>query len=136
MRSVLVVEDDAIIGMALEECLSDNGYVVCGVARTESEAIAIAEEARPELAVVDVRLGKGDGIEVARKLERDHSTAVLFATGNREDVLNQHAVGVACVTKPFQPSWVSKALKVVEQIATGQRLNGMVPPYVRLIQRS
>ena len=136
MRSVLVVEDDAIIGMVIEECLSDQGYEVCGVAGTATEALAIAEKAKPDLAIVDVRLRKGNGIEVARTLERDYSTAVLFATGNREEVLKQNAVGVACLSKPFQPSWVSKALKLVEQIARGQRPNGSVPPYLRLIPRS
>jgi DNA-binding response OmpR family regulator len=137
VRSVLVVEDDAIIGMVLEECLSDNGYEVCGIAGTASEALAIAERTKPDLAIVDVRLRKGNGIEVARKLEHEYSTAVLFATGNREEVLKQNSVGLACLAKPFQPSWVSKALKLVEQIATGKKPNGIVPPpYLRLIERT
>ena len=44
----------------LEETLVANGYEVCGIARTVDEGVALGEMHKPDLAVLDVRLAKGD----------------------------------------------------------------------------
>src|ERR1700735_1465116 len=50
---VLVIEDDAIIGMFLGEMLADLGYEVCAIEATEDEAVAAADRCRPGLMIVD-----------------------------------------------------------------------------------
>ncbi len=45
--NVLIIEDNAMIAMLYEELLIQNGHHVCGTARTENEAVAMAEGLQP-----------------------------------------------------------------------------------------
>ena len=67
---VLIVEDDMLIALDVEHALREAGYDVCGVATSEAEALELAERLRPEMAVVDISLGPGDGRVVAKTLCR------------------------------------------------------------------
>src|SRR5271168_2253581 len=66
--SVLVVEDDALLALALEDALLDAGFSVCAVAASEEQAVSDALTHRPAFAVVDVRLLSGCGRKVASVL--------------------------------------------------------------------
>ena len=78
---VLVVEDDAIIGMDIEHRVKKLGYEVCGVADTAEEALEIASRTGPDLALMDIRLrGEVDGIEAARLLREKFAIPVIFIT--------------------------------------------------------
>ena len=57
MKKVLIVEDDLLIADMVAEVLAGEGYGVCGIARTVEEALALADQHKPELALVDVRFG-------------------------------------------------------------------------------
>src|ERR1700752_2003506 len=60
---VLVVEDDFLIAMQTEVALTAAGFEVVGPATTAEEAVALAQEAKPTLAVMDIRLASTrDGI--------------------------------------------------------------------------
>src|SRR5579863_10378982 len=120
MSKVLVAEDDVLIADLLEDVLAVGGYEVCGIARTVAEAIELGELHRPDIAMIDLRLADGNGTEVAARLNRDHRTGVLYATGNAEHPQLVHAEGDAVLKKPFRPHDLVRALKIVEQIvATG-----------------
>src|ERR1051326_6668459 len=61
---VLVVEDDFLIAMQTETALREAGFQVIGPATTAEEAVALAADAHPCLAVMDIRLAsKRDGID-------------------------------------------------------------------------
>ena len=63
---VLIVDDDFMVADCLEEILIDAGYEVCGVAGTVEDAVALGNQHRPDLAVIDLRLADGrHGTEVA-----------------------------------------------------------------------
>jgi two-component system, response regulator PdtaR len=59
---VLVVEDDAVIGVLLGEMLEEMGYEVCGIEATEADAVTAAALYKPDLMIVDVQLGEGSGV--------------------------------------------------------------------------
>src|ERR1700722_4237230 len=59
---VLVVEDDAMIGVLLGEMLEGMGYGVCGIEATEGDAVTAAARYKPDLMIVDVHLGEGSGV--------------------------------------------------------------------------
>jgi hypothetical protein len=63
--SVLVVEDDAMIGMLLAEMLRETGYGVCAIAATEDDAVADATRCNPGLMIVDQQLLEGSGLSAA-----------------------------------------------------------------------
>ncbi|MBW4024019.1 MAG: response regulator [Proteobacteria bacterium] len=65
---VLVVEDNAIIGMLLADMLIAMGHRVCGVEVTEAGAIEAASRWRPDLMIVDAELEEGDGFEAIRSI--------------------------------------------------------------------
>jgi DNA-binding response OmpR family regulator len=56
---VLIAEDDLMIADLAEEILIEHGYDVCGIARTVTEAVALAQQHKPDLAVLDLRLADG-----------------------------------------------------------------------------
>lgn len=64
--SVLVVEDDGFTRMLLQGRLESLGYEVCGAVSSATEAIEIARTARPQVALLDLDLGRGPtGIDLA-----------------------------------------------------------------------
>ena len=117
---VLIVEDDMLIALDLEHALREAGYDVCGVATSEAEALELAERLRPEMAVVDISLGPGDGRVVAKRLCGAYATKVLFATGQCDEVEGLKGTGaIACLPKPYQADLVPPALVAVERLAAG-----------------
>ncbi|MDP3428025.1 MAG: response regulator, partial [Humidesulfovibrio sp.] len=64
---ILVVEDEAIVALGIQSNLKRLGYEVVGRASTGSEALALAQTSRPDLVLMDVKLGDGglDGIDTA-----------------------------------------------------------------------
>lgn len=120
MAKVLIVEDDLLISDLIENALTGDGYQVCGVATTAAEAIALGEREAPALAIIDVRLADGsDGTTVAARLMRQFTLGVLYATGNPDQVTAGRAPGHACLKKPYRPSDVVRALKIIEQMLVG-----------------
>jgi DNA-binding response OmpR family regulator len=83
MRKVIIAEDDLFMADMLQEVLVDNGYEVCGIARTVQQGIELSERHKPDLAVLDVRLAEGGlGTEIAARLDRKGGVGILYATGN------------------------------------------------------
>ena len=78
---VLVVEDNAIIGMLLGEMLADMGHDVCGIERTEADAVAAAVRCKPDLMIVDARLGDGSGVKAIRTILLSGPMPHLFISG-------------------------------------------------------
>jgi two-component system OmpR family response regulator len=101
---ILVVEDDAAIRDAVVVALGDEGYEV-RLAEDGSSALRRAEEFRPDLAIVDIRLPTGpDGLAVARRIREAKDLPVLFLTAadGLEDRLAGFAAGADdYIVKPF-----------------------------------
>jgi DNA-binding response OmpR family regulator len=117
---VLIVEDDSLIAMDVREALITAGYEVCGVASSQIEALALAEAIHPDFAVVDISLSPGDGRIVAKELRRTYDTAVLFATGQCEEVGDLTGTGaIACLPKPYSADDIPEALRVMSNIIHG-----------------
>lgn len=95
---ILLVEDDALIAQLLGDVLLDLGHAVCATARTESEAVDAAMRHAPDLMIVDVRLAKGDGIAVVRRVHLTRRMPYLFMTGGDPAALPAAAT---ILRKPF-----------------------------------
>src|SRR5262245_32018646 len=71
--SILSVEDEALVASVIEEVLVESGFRVAGIAASGPEALSLAAENQPALALVDIRLtGPIDGIELACLLRQKH----------------------------------------------------------------
>ena len=67
-RRVVIAEDEALIRMDLAEMLGEEGYDVVGQAGDEDGAIRLAEELRPDLVILDVKMPVLDGIAAAERI--------------------------------------------------------------------
>ncbi len=82
---ILLVEDEAIIGMDIKDILINIGYEVPALASSGEEAIEKASAIVPDLILMDIILGGGiDGIEAARTIRRAHDIPVVYLTGNAD----------------------------------------------------
>ena len=99
---ILVAEDEALIRMDLIEMLQEAGYEVIAQASNGEEAIALAIEHQPDLAILDVKMPVLDGISAAEKIISIAPVLMLTAFSQRELVDRARDAGVmAYVVKPF-----------------------------------
>jgi response regulator NasT len=99
---ILVAEDEALIRMDLVEMLQEAGYTVVAQASNGEEAIALATEHKPDLAILDVKMPILDGISAAEKIISIAPVLMLTAFSQRELVERARDAGVmAYVVKPF-----------------------------------
>lgn len=86
------MEDEAIVAADLQDRLTRLGYAVCGVAASGEQAIALAREHRPRLALMDIQLhGAIDGIQVAQTLRAELDVAVIFLSANSDEAMLRRA---------------------------------------------
>ena len=94
-EKVLIVEDDSLIALSMREILALVGFEVAGVAATVSDALILAENTRPDLAIFDVRLaGRRDGIEGAMLLRGIMEIPVLFLTAQGDEGTRARAAAI------------------------------------------
>ena len=99
---ILVAEDEALIRMDLVEMLQEAGYEIVAQATNGEEAIALATEHQPDLAILDVKMPVLDGISAAEKIISIAPVLMLTAFSQRELVDRARDAGVmAYVVKPF-----------------------------------
>ena len=78
---ILLVEDDAVIGLSLQLLLEANGYAVTGPVDNGIEALEIADRSGIDIALLDLKLnGSVNGLTVGRAL-RERSIPIVFLTG-------------------------------------------------------
>jgi response regulator NasT len=103
-RRVLVAEDEALIRLDLIEMLREEGYNVVGEAGDGEQAVALAEDLRPDLVILDVKMPKQDGIEAASAIagKRIAPVVILTAFSQRDLVERARDAGaMAYLVKPF-----------------------------------
>ncbi len=84
---VFLLDDHEIVRRGLRELIeAEDDLVVAGEAGTAAEAIARVPATRPDVAVLDVRLPDGDGIEVCRQIRSDNpEIACIMLTSFSDD---------------------------------------------------
>jgi two-component system, response regulator PdtaR len=102
---VLIAEDETIIRLDLRDLLERSGLEVCAEAHDGEEAVELARSSEPDLAIMDVKMPKLDGIEAARRIlgERPIPIVMLTAYGQQELVARAVEAGVfGYLVKPFR----------------------------------
>ena len=119
---ILVVEDEAIIAMVLELVLHHAGHQVLGPADSVEEALQLADETTPELALVDINLRDGgDGIALARALRDRHGAPSLFLSAQLVMARANKDAALGVIGKPYDPEVVLVAIGVVDELKHGRR---------------
>lgn len=113
---VLIVEDQALLAMELELVLCESGCDVVGCAMDMAGALAIAEQHRPELALIDINLLDGmTGPDIARHLIKEYGSAVVFLTANPEQIPDGFAGALGAVSKPFDEATIRGVVAFARQ---------------------
>lgn len=114
-RTVVIAEDETLIRMDLAEMLADEGYDVVGQAGDGQKAIELAEELRPDLVILDVKMPVLDGIAAAEAIagQRIAPVVMLTAFSQRDLVERARAAGaMSYLVKPFTQSDLVPAIEM------------------------
>jgi two-component system, response regulator PdtaR len=115
MRRVVIAEDEALIRMDLAEMLAEEGYDVVGQAADGQQAVELAEQLRPDLVILDVKMPVLDGIAAAERIagQRIAPVVMLTAFSQRELVERARDAGaMAYLVKPFSQSDLVPAIEM------------------------
>ena len=109
---VLIIEDETFIALDLEGLVESLGHRVLGVARTHTEAVALAKGKRPGIILADIQLADGSsGLDAVNEMLRSFEVPVIFITAYPERFLTGERPEPAfLIAKPFQPATVSAVL--------------------------
>ena len=99
--------------MDLVEMLSESGYEVVGQASNGQEAVDLAKELKPDLAILDVKMPILDGISAASQIIEISPVLMLTAFSQKELVERARDAGVmAYVVKPFSINDLTPAIEI------------------------
>ncbi len=103
---IMVVEDEQITAADIEDILLGLGYQIAGICASGAEAVKKADETRPDLVLMDIRIkGPIDGIEAARTIRKQFDIPVVYLTAHADaDTLERAktAEPLGYIVKPFQ----------------------------------
>ena len=111
---ILVAEDETIVRLDLREILERAGYEVCAEARDGEEAVELALSERPDLAILDVKMPRLDGIDAARRILADRPIPIVILTAYGQDELVSRAVEAGVfgyLVKPFRETDLLPAIQ-------------------------
>ncbi|WP_198374745.1 response regulator [Neoroseomonas rubea] len=105
---ILVVEDNAVIGMLLARMLKSMGHDVCAVETSEEDAVAAAMRCSPDLMIVDVILRHGSGIAAVEKVLQTRHVPHIFMSGAP---VQPGRRGCVVLQKPFGEADIATAIE-------------------------
>ena len=112
---VVVAEDEALIRMDLVEMLGEQGYDVVGEASDGARAVALAEDLRPDLVILDVQMPVLDGIAAAERIAQARIAPVVILTAfSQRDLVERarDAGAMAYLVKPFSAGDLVPAIEM------------------------
>lgn len=110
---IMIIEDEAVIAMDLEAIVAGMGHSVTGIARTETQALELADKAPCELILSDIQLAdNSSGIDaVNRILAKRGDQPVIFITAYPERLLTGEGPEPAfLISKPYTEDQVRSAV--------------------------
>lgn len=126
--TLLIADDEPAIRDVLRDFLSAQGYAVV-TAADGTEALAVAQEASPDLVLLDVMMPGLDGFEVIRHLRRNGQTPVILLTARVAEIDRVTGLELGAddyVTKPFSLHEVAARVKAVLRRTRAQPAGGVL----------
>ncbi len=113
---IMIVEDEFIVALDIRTRLEDLGYDVPAVASSGEEAVAKANELRPDLILMDIMLrGQMDGIEASREIRRRLNIPCIFLTAHADNATLQRAKATGpfgYIIKPFEQKELRSSIEI------------------------
>lgn len=114
-RRIVLGEDEALIRLDLKEMLEEEGYEVVGEAGDGESAVRLAQELRPDLVILDIKMPGVDGLAAAERISAERVAPVLILTAfSQKDLVDRaaRAKAMGYLVKPFQKSDVVPAMEI------------------------
>ncbi|MHB8468911.1 MAG: ANTAR domain-containing response regulator [Gaiellaceae bacterium] len=114
---VLIAEDETLLRLDLRAMLETAGFDVCAEARDGVEAVELATEQKPELAVLDVKMPNLDGIEAARRILAERPIPIVLVSAYSEQKLVERAAEAGVfgyLAKPFREAALLPAITTAQ----------------------
>jgi PAS domain S-box-containing protein len=104
---VLVVEDEALVGIMIQECMTELGFEIVGPVCSASDALQAAKDGDFDAAILDINLGDGMVYQVAEILSRRH-VPFVFVTGYDADSVDSRFREIQVLQKPVEREMLQK----------------------------
>jgi CheY-like chemotaxis protein len=111
--TLVIVEDDLLLALALTALVEDLGYRVLATADTQQGAVQVVRERRPDLVLMDIKLMNGDGLSAAIEIRQSSKVPIIFCTSyDKKGVQSAvRALGnTALIGKPFDETELADLL--------------------------
>jgi len=116
--TLLIVDDDEDTRAVLADCVADRGFHIV-LARRGDEALALAQSARPDVILLDLRMPELDGFEVMRRLRADPATReipVIVLSAEAIDRMELALEESGCVAAIKKPCSVEALVEAIERV--------------------
>jgi response regulator NasT len=114
---ILVAEDESIIRLGLTRILEEAGHTVYSAADGEA-ALALADSRTPDLAILDIKMPRMDGLETASRLYERTPVPVIFLTAYSDRDLVERAARLPVMGYLVKPLKESELLAMIEVAAS------------------
>lgn len=112
---IVIADDEALICMDLREMLDEAGHEVVGIGSDGVEALNLVKEKKPDLAILDVKMPRLDGIQAARMIAHDNLAPVVLLTAfGDEDMIEKakKSMVFGYVMKPVEEKTLFPAIQI------------------------
>lgn len=112
---ILLADDEALIRLDLREMLTEAGHEIVGEAANGQEAVQLAQELRPDIVIMDVKMPVMDGLTAAQQITETGIAPVLLLTAySQQDIVARatEAGVIAYLVKPVREQQLFPAVEV------------------------
>lgn len=112
---ILLADDEALIRLDLREMLTEAGHEIVGEAANGQEAVQLAQELRPDIVIMDVKMPVMDGLTAAQQITEAEIAPVLLLTAySQQDIVARatEAGVIAYLVKPVREQQLFPAIEV------------------------
>ena len=134
-KRVVVVEDESLIRLDVVESLVEFGFDVVAQGANGEEAIQLANEHKPDLVVMDIKMPKLDGISAAEEISKLRIPVVLLTAFSQRELVERasEAGAMAYLVKPFTPNDLLPAVEIA--LSRGAQLKALEAEVLDLKER-
>lgn len=121
---VLLIDDSVLTLQGLKTFLSKNSHIdIVGIARTRADALAAIQTHRPNVVVLEVRVGQASGIDLCKTIRESHSNiGVLFFTAHDDKNLLHSAILAGAQGYILKTAPADTVAESIETVAAGQAI--------------
>ena len=138
--TILIVEDNMIIGAKISVLLESLGYQVAGLIPRAEDALLFLKENTPDILLLDIKLrGEMDGIELAKAIQLKQNIPIIFLTSNTDEATFNRAKKTspyAFISKPYKKLDLQRAIELTLRLmanaqgTSDKNSSDMVSPFI------